>query len=104
MEDEKIFEDNDNVGIHTEDWFTNNSLEEWKLELGKSLLDKFPNTLLESEIDVYGCPDCWDQGGFYLRLISEEEDRIWMIDTRNDEQNQEIIDYKNKVNEILDQL
>lgn len=40
-----------------------------------------PASLLNMKDEVFGCPDCADQGGIYLKLIKDNnEDGYWIFD------------------------
>ena len=46
----------------------------------------FPISLLNMKDEVYGCPDCADQGGVYLKLIKDnKEDGYWIFDNFTDD-------------------
>lgn len=46
----------------------------------KDLIDQFPNQLLTDSIQIYGCPDCRDQGGIYIEYVKNGVVRSWRID------------------------
>lgn len=104
IQNEQLFEDDIDWLVNGTIPFQNTPLETSKYEMAKELVDLFPNELLESEKRTYGCPDCADQGGFYLALKEGDTENIWFIDTANNEQSQIIIDYKNKAWEIMQAL
>lgn len=45
------------------------------------LLGMFPTELLSESDTVFGCPDCADQGGYYLEYRQGADRRFWIIDT-----------------------
>ena len=47
----------------------------------KVLLEAFPTELLEREEESFGCPDCVDHGGIYLKYKDEEVYHVWILDT-----------------------
>ncbi len=48
----------------------------------KELADNFPSALLNSDQEIYGCPDCADQGTIFLQREANGQVRSWFIDTR----------------------
>ena len=53
-----------------------------QLDVALRLHDAFPNILLDSDQDRYGCPDCADQGTIFIQRKIGDEVRSWFIDTR----------------------
>jgi hypothetical protein len=105
LENQQLFEDSvDMFLLSSEIPFHSTALADAKYQIAKPLINNFPNDLLASEKQVYGCPDCLDQGGFYLELKQNGTKRSWRIDTNDEEQSQAIIDYKNRAFDILDNL
>jgi len=46
------------------------------------LITTFPEALLNEEEVVLGCPDCADQGGYYIEIAKlEGTKRFWILDT-----------------------
>ena len=84
--------------------FKKDPLDHSKFEIAKVLIESFPLDLLQSDKRTYGCPDCGDQGGYYLELMEDGKREVWTIDTEDVDQNQAIIDYKEKIFDILQQL
>ena len=68
------------------------------------LINDFPPLLLEDEREVYGCPDCDGQGGYYLELKTATVARSWQLDTRNVNMPEPINAYKLRIWEVTDQL
>jgi len=104
IEKGQLFQDDLDWGLLDEIPFQSVPLDNSKFEIAKILIEEFPNDLLESGKRKYGCPDCVDQGGFYVELKDGGERNIWLIDVLDDEQNQSIINYKLKIDEILKEL
>ncbi len=57
------------------------ALSQDKYDIAIQLVNSFPKELIENTEDRYGCPDCADQGGYYLERKSSGNLRTWMIDT-----------------------
>ena len=48
----------------------------------ESLITQFPEELLNEEETVLGCPDCADQGGYYIVILFKDGiNRFWVLDT-----------------------
>lgn len=60
--------------------FGNAPLSDAKYAIAKALIDEFPDQLLNSNENTYGCPDCIDQGGYYIELKSSKITRSWRVD------------------------
>ena len=48
--------------------FKNRKLSEDKYKVAKQLVEKFPEFLKNSSSATFGCPDCRDQGAYYIQL------------------------------------
>lgn len=44
------------------------------------LLSGYPLQLLNDTNEVFGCPDCVDQGGMYLEIKTNSSHRSWLFD------------------------
>ena len=104
IQENQLFEDDEDFGPFDGMNFKPDALSNEQFELAKLLLDDFPIDLLDSDKLVYGCPDCSDQGGVYLELKSDGLLRNWRIDMFNNEQSQEIVNYKRQIIEIINAL
>ena len=71
----------------TNDFFVGNflPLPESDFNIAKALLAIFPTDLLNETAIVLGCPDCADQGGYYLEYQTAGFHAAWRIDTNLDE-------------------
>jgi len=104
IQNNKLFED-DTDGLTLEEIpFKDKALETAKFEIAKDLIPSFPNDLLASEKRTYGCPDCADQGGVYIALKEGNLENVWSIDMSDEEQSEAIIEYKNRILEVLQDL
>ena len=59
-----------------------------KFQQLKNITASIPSELVNSNKDeeTFGCPDCADQGGYYLELIREsKKNKIFRIDTNTDQ-------------------
>lgn len=104
IEDEKIYEDDIEIGIPDELTFLTEPLGSDKYDIASELLSTFPQDLLKTDKRTFGCPDCADQGGVMLERRVDGETTRWFIDTGDDDQTQQIISYKDRVLEIVEEL
>lgn len=66
------------------------------------LLDLLPQTLKQTDKEVFGCPDCADQGGYYLEfVINGKVKKILLDSSDSDDQSQEVVNFKNAVASII---
>lgn len=68
-----------------------------KYDLVKTIINEIPEQLLDESNQVFGCPDCADQGGYYLEYIKDGVHQYWLFDAdvaNNPAQ------YHNLINEI----
>jgi hypothetical protein len=72
--------------------------------LAKLLRDSFPRQLLMETDTVFGCPDCADQGGYYLEIKNATEHRFWIIDKTDFNTPEYIRNYIISVDSIVDKL
>lgn len=101
IRNQQLFPDELDWGLPQVIPFSDIPLDPMKFAIAIPLVKSFPNALFESSKRKYGCPDCADQGGFYIRLSTGGNTNTWLIDTRDDEQNKAIIDYKKKIDQVL---
>jgi hypothetical protein len=67
--------------------YQNQSLDVKSVNKAKDLLKAFPEKLLGEDVETIGCPDCADQGGFYVEIKQKgREATYWRIDTNESEQ------------------
>ena len=104
IQNDFLYEDDVEIGIPDEIPFMSTPLSEEKYLIGVELSTTFPSDLIDSQKDVYGCPDCADQGGVYLELGKGGLFRKWRIDSADDEQSAQIVDYKRRLYMIMDSL
>ncbi len=106
VDEEKLLEDTtDNIlfqGIFQTGQYIEMSEEEHQIAL--ELLEEVPIQLTENNNQVFGCPDCADQGGLHLRIKDGGMDRNFRFDLRNSENPEYLRPYLRKVNEVVDQL
>ena len=104
LENGQLFADDRDWGFERPIPFMTTPLDESAYHLAEPLFTGFPEALLESDQRTYGCPDCADQGGYYLELRDGGKVNIWHIDTRDEDQGPDILGYKAALQDVLDQL
>jgi hypothetical protein len=77
------------------------SLSQDKFAIARRLIDEFPGELLENNEDRFGCPDCHDQGGYYIELSTIGSTRKWSIDTDVDDLPEFLLDYQKTIHDVL---
>ncbi len=76
-----------------------------KYDVAKKLLNEIPAELYKAGNKTYGCPDCHDQGGLYIQIKSGTANLQYMIDCDNtSDQSAEVLAFKNKVADVIQQL
>ncbi|KXX71129.1 hypothetical protein [Flammeovirga sp. SJP92] len=67
----------------------------------KNLGDYFPTELLNESDGAFGCPDCADGGGLYIKLSQNGNVRSWRIDQMKDNVPEYLHTFMDKVNEKI---
>lgn len=82
LEGQNLYADDDaNYLMITQDVpFQTTSLPAKKVALAETLQAQFPANLLEEPDGNVGCPDCYDQGLFYVKIKAGDTVREWRID------------------------
>lgn len=66
------------------------------------LLDLLPQALKQTNKEIFGCPDCADQGGYYLEFVSNGKVKKILLDSSDsDDQSQEVVSFKNAMASII---
>ncbi len=80
IKDQMLFEDTkDQYRSLTE--FNFIGLPQSKYELVKNITDQIPANLWNEENEkVFGCPDCYDQGGYLIQLHRNGMTKSWILD------------------------
>ena len=85
--------------------FEDKSLSKEDIELATKLFKDFPEELYKEEGEILGCPDCADQGGFYLEIqIGKSAPRVWRIDTDDSRIPAYLSAYTAKVRKTVEEL
>lgn len=68
----------------------------------RQLIDLIPRELIDTDQNTYGCPDCVDQGGYFVEFGDGENFKRLLIDYNNTEdQSEEVIAFKQVIQTIL---
>lgn len=68
----------------------------------QQLIDLLPDDLLQSTVDTFGCPDCHDQGGYFLEFGDGQQRKKILLDiVDTQDQTEDIIAYKNAMATLL---
>lgn len=84
--------------------FQSSALPNSKYETANVLRDSFPSYLASNPNKTFGCPDCHDQGGIYIKRCVNGQNQYWNIDTDTAEQPIEIRAYVQQVFAVIDSL
>lgn len=91
--------------LEPNDEFEDKSLSQAKIELAAKLLEQLPSALFKEEGDTFGCPDCADQGGFYVEIqIGKAMPRVWRIDTNDSQIPDYLSAYTAKIRKTMEEL
>lgn len=67
-------------GYRANDGFSFLKLSNEKFNMVKDIADAIPSALLEEEEKTFGCPDCYDQGGLMIQVLSDGKAKTWYLD------------------------
>jgi hypothetical protein len=105
IENGELYEDNIDRAILDELSFKSTPLARAKYDIAKDLLLNIPDELLLSNEETIGCPDCYDQGGYYVSFRSGDGLKSYRIDTRLDaEEFPATVHYTDRIQEVLSLL
>lgn len=104
IKDQQLFTDSMERYVSDEYMFKSAALADEKYHLAKSLLDEFPEYLLDHANQTFGCPDCADQGGYHLLRVINGTTYFWHIDTNSMNQPVEIREYIERMRNVIEEL
>lgn len=84
--------------------FNETPLPDNKYQVAKQALDSLPEFLLQNKNQVFGCPDCADQGGFFLRLNNNSAASTWQIDMYKQQNPIQLHVYHDLLKNLMNQL
>ena len=72
------------------------------LSNAQQVIDLIPDVLLQTETTTFGCPDCHDQGGYYLEYGDGTRSHKLLIDIEDtDDQPEELVQFKNALATLI---
>ena len=102
LEENQLLEDSNDV-YPTDTPYNGNytALSTAKFDLVKDLIDDFPADLLNETATTLGCPDCADQGGYYIEYGKDGNTQHWKIDTDRSNVPQYLHNFMDKIDEKI---
>lgn len=70
----------------------------------KDLVDYIPNQLFQKENETFGCPDCADQGGIYVKYLIDGKKGEYRIDSNKNAIPIYLHEFVDEINEKLEIL
>jgi len=70
----------------------------------KTLLEDFPDFLIETTDTIFGCPDCGDWGAIHIMLEIDGEERWWTLDNQIDGNPEGIQVWTQRVQDLIIEL
>ncbi|MDN5200173.1 hypothetical protein QQ008_02345 [Fulvivirgaceae bacterium BMA10] len=104
IEGNKLFADDVDRGVPDEVPFQSNPLSDAQYQKAKELISNFPTSLITSSEKTFGCPDCADQGGFYIEVKYDGKIHKWNVDTSEDALPDYLVTYTRNINEVMKSL
>lgn len=105
IQDNEVFPDNFDPRNDSELSFSSTPLPNEKYDIAEEIRSSLPAILKNTDTQIYGCPDCADQGGIIVGWTIDGVSREIRIDPfLDDKELQEIIDYAKQVRVAVDQL
>lgn len=101
LEEEKLYRDPNGLNGTEINYIT---LSNDKYNLVKDLVDYFPTNLYDEDNQTFGCPDCVDQGGIYVRYVIDRNSGEFRIDTDKSKIPIFLHEFVDKINEKLELL
>lgn len=78
------------------------TLNETAFNEAKNIFQSFPSEFINGGKDRYGCPDCADQGGYFIIFYVADEKKMVILDTEDtDDQSAEILAFKEKLQALI---
>jgi hypothetical protein len=104
LTDQSLLPDNEAYFNSQKINFSNQPLSETKENLVRNLFKEFPKSLYDIKEHIIGCPDCADQGGYYLEVMENGVKHYWNIDRWAPEIDEELKSYLDKIDQTLIEL
>jgi hypothetical protein len=99
----KVYADLLDRGDPAEATFSTTPLGDVEYQLALPVMEQFPEALLAEKSPI-GCPDCHDQGGYFVQITKDGETSRWMIDTVEDRLPAYLRPYTKLIGEVVQEL
>lgn len=84
--------------------FKNKSLSQDKFDLAKKLEEEVPAFIINTKESTFGCPDCRDQGGYFLQIKRGANTQTIRIDTDLAEVPNEMRPFVIEMSKVLEEM
>ncbi len=102
LTDTQIYEDL--IDDYSNNEFEFEKLNTSKFKKAKSLNTSIPAQLIAEKDSTFGCPDCADGGGIFIRHANDGIIKTWRIDQTKSNIPDYLHDFIDKVNETISEL
>jgi len=101
IEDNSLYEDTKDKYWTLDDFdFVALSVDQYKKV--KDIIDHIPSQLWnEPNEKVFGCPDCYDQGGYMVQQKKNGTVRSWILDSNPNDVPEYLHDFMQKINDAI---
>jgi hypothetical protein len=102
LQNGQLFADDMERLMHPDDLvFQPEPLSEDKYATAKAILDSLPTALFEEPSETIGCPDCADQGGYFIEWRTSGETQRWYLDANKNNLPEYLVSYAQQIDEVL---
>ena len=84
--------------------FKNQTLTQDKFNLAKQLVDILPENLKNSPSQSFGCPDCGDEGAYYIEIKKNRTSKKFHIEMDTAKLPKELKNYIPEMEKVISQL
>ncbi len=75
-----------------------------QFEKAKGLRSAIPQELLSQPDSTFGCPDCVDQGGVFIQVITDGNPQTWRVDQNLSQVPAYLHSFVNQINTTVDAI
>lgn len=92
----------DDMEYYTQDIsFNSTALSQAQFDIAEVLRTEFPVDILAETEDTFGCPDCYDQGGYIVEWKTNAITKRWHLDTTEEDIPAYLAVYTQRIGEIM---
>jgi hypothetical protein len=103
LTDDKLYQDTDGHYPSLEEYKGDfEKLSNTEFNKVKDLKSHLPTDLLSANNQTFGCPDCVDQGGYFVQYNNDGEINFWKIDKFKNDIPSYLHDFTDKLGEYID--